>query len=110
MHDERFTVPRCRACGDRFWHPRRHCPNCLSTDLEFVEPEWPATVYTFTVNHRPRKSDGVDETTTIGYVELADGLRFLVNLELAEPAIGARVRPELRTTADGTRFVFVGAA
>jgi uncharacterized OB-fold protein len=100
----------------RFWHPRRHCPECGSTAVEYVEPEWPAHVYTYTVNHRPKKDDQAAETSTVGYIELDDGLRLLVSLELGDvgpgdlkTVIGSPVRPEARSGDDGMQFVFVPA-
>ena len=107
----RFVVPRCSECGITFWHPRAHCPQCGSSRVDYVEPAWPAHVYTYTVNHRPKKGDQATEASVIGYIELDDGLRLLANLELAtiEGVIGTAVRPEARTSDDGTTFVFVPA-
>ena len=107
----RFVVPWCAECGLRFWHPRRHCPECGSTRIDFVEPAWPAHVYTYTVNHRPQKGDQAAETSTVGYVELDDGIRILTTLEIPidGDVIGMAVRPEPRTSADGVSFVFVPA-
>ncbi len=107
----RFVVPRCEACGATFWHPRRHCPQCGSTLIEFIEPAWPARVYTYTVNHRPKRGDQEAESAMIGYVELDDGLRLLAALEVpdGEGVIGSAVRPEARHGDGGTSFVFVPA-
>ena len=109
--DGRFAVPWCLDCGLRFWHPRRHCPECTSTRIDYVEPTWPAHVYTYTVNHRPKQDGQAGETSTVGYIELEDGLRILAALEvpLDGDVIGSAVRPEPRTTEDGVRFVFVPA-
>lgn len=107
----RFVVPRCEDCGATFWHPRRYCPQCGSSRVGFVEPSWPARVYTYTVNHRPKKGDQAAEASMIGYVELDDGLRVLASLELdeLEGVIGSPVRPEARRGDDGMHFVFVTA-
>ena len=107
----RFVVPRCLHCGDTFWHPRGHCPHCGSSSIEYVEPAWPASVYTYTINHRPQKGDVAAESTMIGYVELEDGLRLLANLELGDRVniIGTPVRPEARHADGDVRFVFVPA-
>jgi len=104
----RFVIPRCAACGQTFWHPRRRCPHCLSDRVEFVEPTWPAHIYSYTINHRPKEG----ATPMVGYVELDDGLRLLVNLEVPQEGtvIGTAVRPEVRRTGDDIRFVFVPAA
>lgn len=108
----RFVVPVCVDCGLRFWHPRRHCPECASTRIEFVEPAWPARVYTYTVMHRTNKEKTVAETSTVGYIELDDGLRILVALEIPTEGnvIGSAVRPAPFTADDGSvGFVFVPA-
>ncbi|MDQ2698602.1 MAG: OB-fold domain-containing protein [Actinomycetota bacterium] len=107
----RFVVPWCQECGLRFWHPRRHCPECGSTRIDYVEPTWPAHIYTYTVNHRPKKEDEPGGTSTVGYVELEDGLRILSTLEvpLDGDIIGMAVRPDARSTEAGVGFVFVPA-
>jgi uncharacterized OB-fold protein len=105
----RFVVPRCESCGRTFWHPRSHCPFCLSTAIGYVEPG-SAEVYTYTVNHRPKKASDEAEAAMLGYVEFPDGLRLLVNLDLPadDGVIGARVRPETRRGPEGEpEFVFV---
>ncbi|RZI94354.1 MAG: hypothetical protein EOO67_04825 [Microbacterium sp.] len=113
----RFVVPSCEGCGRTHWHPRSHCPACGSTSIALVEPSLPAHVYSYTVNHRPRKTggaDGGDQTSTamVGYVELDDGIRILTNLERIDPhhAIGTAVRPEPRRVGEETLFVFVPAS
>lgn len=106
----RFVVPRCADCGLRFWHPRRHCPGCASTRIDYVEPAWPARVYTYTVMHRTNKENQTTETSTVGYVEFDDGLRILVALDTptAGEVIGSPVRPAPITGEDGAvSFVFV---
>lgn len=107
----RIVVAQCGDCGNTFWHPRAHCPRCLSVRVELREPSWPAYIYTYTVNHRPRSSGADSEPTMIGYVELAGGTRMLVNLDvpLDERVIGSPVRPEVRPTAEGSRIYFVPA-
>ena len=105
----RFVLPRCAQCGHVFWHPRRHCPMCLSTRIEFTEPDWPATVHTYTVNHRPKKGSDDGGATTVGYIEFEPGVRVLGIIELPDgvPIIGAAVRAQARATDEGTKFVFV---
>lgn len=107
----RFVVPWCAECGVRFWHPRSHCPACGSSRIEYTEPTWPAHVYTYTVNHRPKKGDEAAETSMIGYIELDDGLRLLAQLELPDGGeiIGAAVRPQAQHTDHGVQFNFVAA-
>lgn len=107
----RFVIPRCEACGNTFWHPRRHCPRCGSTRIGFVEPVWPAHIYSYTVNHRPKVGDAAAESSIVGYVDLEGGVRVLATLEVpTEPnPIGLAVRPEARQHGDGIRFVFVPA-
>lgn len=37
LGQKRFTTTRCRSCGWRSFPPRVICPECLSTELEWVD-------------------------------------------------------------------------
>ncbi|OAT85250.1 Zn-ribbon domain-containing OB-fold protein [Desulfotomaculum copahuensis] len=37
LRQKRFTTTRCRSCGWRSFPPRVICPECLSTELEWVD-------------------------------------------------------------------------
>ena len=48
-----LLIPRCKSCGNYFWYPRRECPNCLSTDVEWAPASGKAHLFTFTVVRQP---------------------------------------------------------
>ncbi len=41
LREGRFTTTRCRDCGNEPFPPRMLCPECYSTDLEWID--WPTT-------------------------------------------------------------------
>jgi uncharacterized OB-fold protein len=48
LREGRFTTTKCKACGSEPFPPRIMCPDCYSTDMEWID--WPttATVIDFT--------------------------------------------------------------
>lgn len=103
----RAVIARCSSCGETFWHPRAHCPNCGSRGVELVAPSGPARVYTATTNHRPR-GGGDAPPVQLGYIEFPEGVRMLATLDFPEgaPVIGAEVVPERVGEGESMRLVF----
>lgn len=102
----RIVVPRCRACGRRWFPPGPACPACGARDFEHVEAPPEGTVYSWIVVHRALDpAFAGDEPYAIATVDLDGGPRVLGRLALdgededdaesegdgAAPAIGARV-------------------
>ncbi|SHN17079.1 Zn-ribbon domain-containing OB-fold protein [Cryptosporangium aurantiacum] len=49
--DERLVAPKCARCGHFRLPPTPFCPECRSTDVEWVELSGQATVFSFAVVH-----------------------------------------------------------
>ena len=78
----KLLIKRCRSCSRAYFYPRNHCPNCWSTDTEWIESSGRGTVYTFTVvyqNDLPPFRDRVPYVVAI--VELDEGVRMTSNIE-----------------------------
>jgi len=86
-----LELPRCRACGYRFFYPRAACPRCLSGDLEWVRASGRGTLHTFTVVHRGLRDFPLGTPYVIAIVELEEGPRLMTNLVGVEPD-AARLR------------------
>ena len=86
-----LELPRCRACGHRFFYPRAACPRCLSGDLEWVRASGRGTLHTFTVGHRGLRDFPLGTPYVIAIVELEEGPRLMTNLVGVEPD-AARLR------------------
>jgi uncharacterized protein len=78
--DDRLVVPRCRACDTVIWYPRSVCPQCHSTDVEWVRASGRGTVYSATVVHRADGAWAAATPYVIAYVELEEGPRVLTNI------------------------------
>jgi uncharacterized protein len=91
----RLVLPRCRGCETYIWYPRAICPDCHSTDVEWVAASGRGTVYSFTVNARAFGAWAEHAPYVIAYVELAEGPRVLTNIVGVDPdqvRIGLAVR------------------
>ena len=90
----RLLVGYCVDCEAHFYYPRRHCPLCFGSDVEYVEAEGTGTVYARTI---VRQADGEYAEATpyvLAYVELDEGPRMLTNVVETDPEavdVGDRV-------------------
>ena len=94
-----LLMPRCLACGEFHWYPRRHCPFCFSDQIEWVQSAGKGSIYSFSVM---RKADG--GPYVIAYVELDEGVTVLSNIVAIEPdqvEVGGKVRVVFQASASG---------
>lgn len=74
-----LRLQRCADCGHSYFPPRAFCPKCASRDVEVYAASGKATLYSYVINHRPRKDMGT-EPHSIAVVELAEGPRMMTNI------------------------------
>jgi uncharacterized protein len=72
-----LRIQRCAECGPYFY-PRDFCPGCGSSTVEWFTASGRATLYSYTINHRP--APGFDGPYAIAVVELAEGPRLMTNI------------------------------
>jgi uncharacterized OB-fold protein len=48
LREGRLTTTKCRKCARLLWPPRILCPNCLSSELEWVDLGTEGELYAFT--------------------------------------------------------------
>ena len=96
---------RCRACGHRQFYPRAVCVNCQSDDLAWAKTASAGEVYSYTVVQRaPTKAFRPDVPYVVALVDLADGVRMMMNLRDCDPDaahIGMKVRIVFEQGTDG---------
>ena len=74
-----FRVQRCLGCSSYRWLPKPACPNCMSTDHEWVTTSGEGTVWTFTAIHRAGPAFQEDLPFVVAAVELRESpLKCLV--------------------------------
>ncbi len=88
-------VQRCGDCDTLRFYPRALCPECLSSQTEWLRCAGTGSVYTFTVVHQNQAGGFRDALPyVLAYVELDEGPRLLTNIEGCAPEevrIGMRV-------------------
>ncbi|MGH3628795.1 MAG: Zn-ribbon domain-containing OB-fold protein [Sciscionella sp.] len=75
-----LRIQRCTACGDPFFYPRPRCPRCGSGAVEWFTASGRATLYSYTINHRPAPGFEEDAPYAIAVVQLAEGPRMMTNI------------------------------
>jgi uncharacterized OB-fold protein len=82
-----MAVQRCDACGHRPFPPRATCPRCGSTSLSWSPVSGRATVYSYTVAHRPpHPAFAAQVPLVVAIVELEEGPRLFTNIVGCDPA------------------------
>lgn len=100
VSDRKLLVGHCRACGDRHFYPRSHCPFCFSDETELVEVSGRGTIYSFTVNRNKH------DPFILAYVTLEEGSTLLTRIVESDETrlrIGSTV--ELRWTELSGRWM-----
>jgi uncharacterized OB-fold protein len=80
---DRLAASRCSTCGARACPPATVCATCLGTDLEQTAISGAGVLYAYTVVHVAPA--GRDVPYAVGYVDLDDGPRVFVALDVARP-------------------------
>jgi len=94
---EKLAVQRCKGCGKHQWAPEWICHHCLSFELEWVELEPKARIYSWERNWHPPhpalKDQGPYLVILVEFPQ-ADNIRMYGNLlgdPMQEVPIGAEV-------------------
>ncbi len=76
-----LVLPRCRTCSTVFFYPRELCPECLSSDLDWVAASGRGRVYSYTIVHQPaHPSFRADSPYLYAIVQLDEGVRMVSNI------------------------------
>ncbi len=85
---------KCKQCGKLTYPLHYYCPDCHGTEFEPVPVSGEGTLLTWTRTHNLSLDYSV-RFITLGIVEMDMGVRATGQLEIAEPACGARVRARI---------------
>lgn len=84
--DHRLVLPRCDACSEWIWYPRRFCPWCGGREVSWHQVSGRGTVYSCTVIRQGQGPYADSAPYVLAYVELAEGPRVITNVVGCEPA------------------------
>ena len=91
----RMAVQRCEHCGTRPFPPLANCPSCGAQSLSWSPVSGRATVYSYTVAHRPpHPAFAAQLPLVVAIVELEEGPRMFTNIvgcDAADVEVGMAV-------------------
>ncbi|KON30937.1 hypothetical protein AC482_02535 [miscellaneous Crenarchaeota group-15 archaeon DG-45] len=104
IEEGEFHTTRCRGCGALHFPPVADCPECRSSEMEWVELDGRGVVAAFThVVARPASFQG-HAPYTIAIARLEEGVRVLAWLrdaDITRVEVGMRVRLQVGRTPEG---------
>lgn len=74
-----LRLQRCKACAETYFPPRPFCPACGAREVEVVKASGKAALWSYVINHRPRRDMGPDPYA-IAVVALEEGPRMMTNI------------------------------
>jgi len=81
-----LQIQHCASCGPHIFYPRALCPECLSSDLQWVKVSDKGTVYSFTIAQAPTHPTFAEDVPyVIAIVELAEGPHVTTNITGCKP-------------------------
>ncbi len=76
-----LLLPKCRACGKKFFFPHDFCPQCLSEDIEWTQASGRGKVHTYSVVERPPSAPFAEDVPyVVAIIELDEGPRMMSNI------------------------------
>ena len=96
--DGQLLVQQCGACKAWSFPARANCPHCGASELSWQAAAGTATVYSYTVAHRPPHPVLAGQCPlVIAIVELDEGPRMMTNIVNCDPA-GVSVGMQVKVT------------
>jgi uncharacterized OB-fold protein len=105
----RLLLRHCRTCGEVHYYPRNFCPSCWSDDVDWVEANGSASLYTWSTVHQndlPPFHEQIPYVAAI--VELDEGPRMMTKIvdhEHTELRIGMPLRARFEPLDDDITIV-----
>lgn len=79
-------IQHCNSCGANIFYPREVCPECLSSNLEWIKVSGKGTVYSYTIAQAPtHPAFAEDVPYVIAIVELTEGPHITTNIVGCKP-------------------------
>lgn len=102
--ESKLMFQQCRACGTNWHPPMPICPNCHSTNIDWLAAAGGGTVYTYTVVEHPTHPAFQDRVPyVVAVVELDEGPRVVMNIKncpVGDVSGGMRVAIFFENVAD----------
>lgn len=81
-----LLVQHCKDCGRYIYYPRILCPDCSSTNIEWVKSSGRGEVYTYSVHYRgPTREFKDDVPYVVALIDMEEGWRMMSNIVGCDP-------------------------
>lgn len=81
-----LLIQECEDCDAKIFYPKLFCPNCFSSNLQWVKASGKGKVYTFTVVYSYQPTEFTDDVPyVIAVVKLAEGVQMMSNIIDCKP-------------------------
>jgi len=113
LRQGKVYATKCLKCGKLYFPPSADCPDCLSSNMEWIELSGEAEIETFThVVIRPT-SFCQHKPYTVAIGKLKDGVKvlaWLTGFKLSQIKVGMKVKLAAKVDAEGNAtYEFVPA-
>jgi uncharacterized protein len=81
-----LRIQRCLECDRYVFYPRAVCPQCMTSDMEWVEASGAGRVHSFTIVHRAPPDYRDEVPYVVALVDLDEGVRMMTRLVDVQPA------------------------
>lgn len=104
----KFLAPKCKNCGELFFPPRSHCPECLNDSLVWEELSGKGILHSWTELFFVQPE--FDAPFLLGLVDLVEGVGRIVTRISGETAdglyIGMPMSIRIATHSDGMALYY----
>ena len=106
----KLLIQHCRDCDSLIFYPRRECPECWSTNLDWKESSGKATLYSYSVTYEGVEEKFADDLPIIlAWVDLSEGIRMTTNIvdcDTEDVYIGMELEVAFRPMTDEVTLPF----
>lgn len=104
LKEGEIYATKCKKCGRVYYPPQADCPECLTSEIEWLKLSDEATLETYTqVQARPQGFEQ-HEPYIIAIATTADGVKIagrLENVKLEDVKVGMKLKTGTRILEDG---------
>lgn len=84
--EHKLLVQHCKDCDSHIFYPRRECPECWSTELDWTESSGKATLFAFSVTYEGVEAMFAEDLPiVVAWVDLPEGVRMTTNIIDCDP-------------------------
>ncbi len=80
LESGKFLTTACSSCGELTFPPKKHCPDCWSDEMSWIELSGEGILYARTTIHAAAPQFRDEVPFSVGIVDLEEGIRLVTGL------------------------------